>query len=186
MEYPRDLELVVAFGDSVDPESGRDDLGSPARLGHWLAVHGFPQSTGDPSSAELDLAVQLRTALRNELQARHDSDETGIRRARAHLESLAARIPLRASFSGHTAQLVSVHGGVAEMLANVLSAIVRAEQDGTWRRIKICHEETCGEVFHDRSKNASKTWCSMNVCGNRNKTRSYRDRRRKDTRPAVE
>ncbi|MFI7544479.1 CGNR zinc finger domain-containing protein [Actinoplanes sp. NPDC049599] len=34
----------------------------------------------------------------------------------------------------------------------------------------------CRSVFYDRSKNGSKTWCSMEVCGNRNKTRSYRRR----------
>ncbi|MGZ8667616.1 MAG: CGNR zinc finger domain-containing protein, partial [Solirubrobacterales bacterium] len=28
------------------------------------------------------------------------------------------------------------------------------------------------------SRNRSRTWCSMEVCGNRAKTRSYRHRRR--------
>jgi predicted RNA-binding Zn ribbon-like protein len=32
-------------------------------------------------------------------------------------------------------------------------------------------------AFYDRSKNSSRTWCSMSSCGNRAKTRAYRGRR---------
>jgi predicted RNA-binding Zn ribbon-like protein len=31
-------------------------------------------------------------------------------------------------------------------------------------------------AFHDTSKNQSRQWCSMRVCGNRQKTRAYRRR----------
>jgi predicted RNA-binding Zn ribbon-like protein len=62
----------------------------------------------------------------------------------------------------------------------VLAAMVIAEREGSWHRLKICREDTCQWVFFDRSKNQSKTWCSMRVCGNRNKTRSYRSRQRSE------
>jgi predicted RNA-binding Zn ribbon-like protein len=42
-------------------------------------------------------------------------------------------------------------------------------------RIGVCHEETCKRLFVDRTKNASKTWCSS-TCGTRAKVRSYRMR----------
>lgn len=47
-------------------------------------------------------------------------------------------------------------------------------------RMKICGN--CGWLFLDRSKNRSRTWCDMAVCGNRAKaSRHYR--RRKETMP---
>jgi hypothetical protein len=64
------------------------------------------------------------------------------------------------------------------MLGAVLGAMVLAEREGGWHRLKICREETCRRVFFDKSKNQSKTWCSMQACGNRSKTRTYRDRQR--------
>lgn len=43
-------------------------------------------------------------------------------------------------------------------------------------RLKICGH--CGWLFLDRSKNRSRTWCDMSVCGNREKaSRHYAARR---------
>jgi len=38
----------------------------------------------------------------------------------------------------------------------------------------------CHWSFYDYSPNRSATWCSMQLCGNRKKTRDYRRRRRND------
>ncbi|WP_337266514.1 CGNR zinc finger domain-containing protein [Oryzifoliimicrobium ureilyticus] len=47
-------------------------------------------------------------------------------------------------------------------------------------RIKICGN--CGWLFLDRSKNKSRTWCDMSVCGNRVKaSRHYRRNREDET-----
>lgn len=46
-------------------------------------------------------------------------------------------------------------------------------------RLKICGN--CGWLFFDRSKNRSRTWCDMAVCGNRIKAnRHYRRTRKED------
>jgi predicted RNA-binding Zn ribbon-like protein len=55
---------------------------------------------------------------------------------------------------------------------------VRAQADGTWPRLKACPADACGWAFYDRSRNHSRTWCDMSVCGNRAKARSYRARQR--------
>jgi predicted RNA-binding Zn ribbon-like protein len=39
-------------------------------------------------------------------------------------------------------------------------------------------------VFYDRSRNRSRHWCSMGVCGNRAKTRTYRAKRASGDTPA--
>jgi predicted RNA-binding Zn ribbon-like protein len=45
-------------------------------------------------------------------------------------------------------------------------------------RIKQCPGRDCGWVFLDRTKNGSRRWCEMKVCGNRAKLRRYHHRHR--------
>lgn len=41
-------------------------------------------------------------------------------------------------------------------------------------RLRECASETCGWLFLDFSKNGSRRWCDMRVCGNRRKARRHR------------
>ncbi len=45
-------------------------------------------------------------------------------------------------------------------------------------RLKICGN--CGWLFIDRSKNRSRTWCDMAVCGNRVKANRHYHKRKKE------
>jgi predicted RNA-binding Zn ribbon-like protein len=61
--------------------------------------------------------------------------------------------------------------------AGVAVAVMACTADGTWPRLKVCQATSCRWAFLDTSKNRSRTWCSMRMCGNRTKTRAYRARR---------
>lgn len=45
-------------------------------------------------------------------------------------------------------------------------------------RIRKCESASCVLHFYDTSKNGSRRWCSMNICGNRLKVATYQRRRR--------
>lgn len=45
-------------------------------------------------------------------------------------------------------------------------------------RLRLCADEECGWLFLDRSKNATRRWCDMRVCGNRSKVRRFYERRK--------
>lgn len=176
---PEQLALVEAFANTVDVDEGTDELTSVERFRRWLSAQGCDEPV---AAADLDLAWQLRAALRLELSA-HDAEapppETPTADRpdpRAELDRLAAGLPLRARFTGGGAGLAPTGGGVPGLLAEIVAAMVLAERDGTWSRLKICREDSCRWVFYDRSKNSSKCWCGAS-CGNRNKTRAYRQRR---------
>ena len=48
---------------------------------------------------------------------------------------------------------------------------------GPLERIRECPgQDTCGWLFLDLSKNASRRWCDMRVCGNRAKARRHYER----------
>lgn len=55
--------------------------------------------------------------------------------------------------------------------------------DDTWRKVRICRN--CRWLFLDRSRNASRLWCDMSVCGNRHKARRHYERRKQAEREAV-
>src|SRR5262249_32679661 len=88
----------------------------------------------------------------------------------------AARLALVLDAEGH----VRVEGGdpLDEVVATALAAVL----DGSWRRLKACRN--CHWSFYDYSPNLSATWCSMQLCGNRKKTRAYRARTRAAYPPA--
>ncbi len=170
-QVPASLRLVEAFLNSIDLESGRDDLDSPVRFRGWLVANGHPVAAHTLSLDDLRFAREVRDALRDEVR------EHGAA-AHARLNELAARVALRARFTPDGLWVEPAEGGVHGVLGEVLGAAVVADRDGRWQRLKICRESNCQIAFYDRSKNSSRCWCSMSVCGNRNKTRAYRGRRR--------
>lgn len=65
-----------------------------------------------------------------------------------------------------------------EPLASLAIAWNELTTTGDATRLKRCAEHTCAWAFWDVSKNRSRRWCSMRVCGNRNKSRTYASRKR--------
>ena len=86
------------------------------------------------------------------------------------------RLTLR--FGSDGAELVAAAPDVNGALAALVGIVATSMAEGTWPRMKACREDACGWAFYDRSRNRSSTWCHMSVCGNRAKTRAYRERRR--------
>jgi predicted RNA-binding Zn ribbon-like protein len=58
----------------------------------------------------------------------------------------------------------------------VITAALSFLRDSSWARIKTCPGNNCGWKFLDRSKNRSRRWCDMAVCGNLAKAKQYRAR----------
>jgi hypothetical protein len=61
-------------------------------------------------------------------------------------------------------------------LFELLLIIRAAQEDGTWKRMRVCANPDCRWVFYDRSRNQQGHWCDMAVCGNRLKNRRLRAR----------
>ncbi|MFF5721595.1 CGNR zinc finger domain-containing protein [Streptomyces buecherae] len=70
-------------------------------------------------------------------------------------------------------------------LARVAVAWSELVLAGDAARLKRCAEHECAWVFWDVSKNRSRRWCSMRVCGNRNKARRFAAKRAVVSPPAT-
>jgi predicted RNA-binding Zn ribbon-like protein len=171
---PGHVTLLRQFANTVDMSDGTDVFSDVKGLTEWLRDQGLLEVRDSATEADLRLAVRLRDGLRELMTANADEPGTVGR----SMDQAAAKIPLRLSLEGDVPRLVPAgHAGEAA-LGRVLVAVADAVADQTWQRLKICRADDCQWVFYDASKNRSKTWCAMGVCGNREKTRNYRARRR--------
>lgn len=174
---PAELWLVESFLNSVDVESGEDDLDSLPRFRRWLAAHGRESAGRRAGEEDLTLARKVREVLRDEVRRHHPGVKTPAGHHR-RLNAVAGDIGLRAAFTEEGDVILRPAAtGVVGMLGEILATVVTAGTAGTWERLKLCSADDCQYVYFDASKNASRRWCSMAVCGNRSKTRAYRRRR---------
>jgi predicted RNA-binding Zn ribbon-like protein len=171
---PGRLELVRTFVNTRDVEDGIEDLATPVAARRWLRRHDLPDRA-PADERELRRLTELREALRELLHANNGGPVS--RRALDHLRAEAARVPLVVRFDGvEDSALVPAGAGLDAVVGELVGIVHEAIADGTWTRLKACRSETCEWAFYDRSRNRSGTWCSMAVCGNREKARSYRHR----------
>ncbi|MEU3959174.1 CGNR zinc finger domain-containing protein [Streptomyces buecherae] len=89
--------------------------------------------------------------------------------------------PEAASVGGAGVGLVLVPAPGLSPVRRGLAAVAVAWSElvlaGDAARLKRCAEHECAWVFWDVSKNRSRRWCSMRVCGNRNKARRFAAKR---------
>ena len=165
--------LIRDFVNTRDVEAGTDRLSSATALADWLCEHGLLDDLARVTEGDRRTAVLLRESLRSALISHHDADEEP---AAPDLDRLARDLPLRLAFPSGGPRLEPTEGGVRGALAAVVAEVQRAVGDGSWPRLKVCPADECAWAFYDSSKNRSRTWCSMRVCGNRAKTRTFRAR----------
>ncbi len=169
---PGELALVQDFINTRDLQ-GADALRDRTHLEHWLQGHDLLKEHHRLSDTDLRHAVSVREALRNLLEA--NDGETAPKDAVETLSRAARSAHLVVHFENDgQAKLAPSAGGVDGAMGDLLAIAFRAMLDGSWRRLKVCRDDTCRWAFYDRSKNRSGSWCLMSVCGNRNKARTYR------------
>ncbi|MEA2365382.1 MAG: hypothetical protein QOI32_894, partial [Thermoleophilaceae bacterium] len=162
---PQPLYLVQRFVNSVDLDSGEDELSSPDALRDWFAERDLMDAGAAVSAADLRRAVEVREGLRAVL--RHNNglplDEDRVER----LDRAVRRAEVRVRFApGHDPELVTEAEGVDGAIARLMAIVAAAVEHGRWERLKACPREECEWAFYDRSKNRSGRWCTMESCGN--------------------
>ena len=170
---PEPLRIVQELVNSVDLEHDVEWLGTPAELQAWLRRRRL-DGAREPTRAEVRRVHAFRDTLRELLIA--NNEQRTAPEAAAALEEAAkrARLTLELDRHGHL-MLTPQAEGVDGALGRILRVVHDAMTEGTWHRLKACRQ--CAWAYYDYSKNRSATWCSMSICGNRTKTRTYRRRR---------
>lgn len=163
---PAHIRLILDVANTVDVEEATDAWATPADLARWLQARTGAAASARVGGPDHKAAVRLRDALRAVIAGREAPD----------FDDAAAHFPLRLGWRDGLPELSPMARTAIGGVAQVLGAIARATAEGTWDRIKICPADSCQVAFFDKSRNRSRAWCSMRVCGNRTKTRTYRAR----------
>ena len=170
-------DLIRDFVNTKEILDGGEALATPAELAGWCAAQGLVTGQARATAADLRHATELREALRQLLLANNGVE---VDRASAFevLDDVAcrARVGLRCCDGAATLQPAAT--GIKGALGSIVAAVHTASVDGSWARLKACRARDCEWAFVDHAKNQSRAWCSMRVCGNRVKARSYRERQR--------
>jgi CGNR zinc finger/Putative stress-induced transcription regulator len=171
---PMPLLRVQGFVNTRDLEDATDLLDLPETARQWLLDAGLLDRPGSLEESELELAREVREALRALLDGARADGCLG------PLEGLAeeGRARLIVGADGAVGLENAGHGELRDGLFELLLIVHRAQDDGSWSRLKVCANPDCRWAFFDRSRNQQGAWCNMASCGNRLKNRELRARRR--------
>jgi predicted RNA-binding Zn ribbon-like protein len=167
-----DLVVVERFLNTLDERTfswhgekrvPADRLTSVAALSAWLEAHDLAAEGQELHPADLAAAIALRAALREALTGGTDGAQA------------LAGFPLRLAPDPAGRLRIAAASGVAG-LDVIVEAVAASVAGGGWSRLKLCFAADCRWAFYDTSRNGGGRWCSMEACGNRNKTRAYRRR----------
>lgn len=167
--------LLVAFVNTADLDEGTEQIGDPEALQAWVE-----EQTGEylppPDEEALARILELRESLRALLRTNNGGEASD--RELSPLREAAERSRYRTSFGPDgELTLVPARADLSGFEARLLLGIERIQAQGAWPRLKACTDDGCRWAFFDNTRNRSRTWCSMEECGNREKTRRYRERK---------
>jgi predicted RNA-binding Zn ribbon-like protein len=156
-----------------------DELTSPRELGAWMSQRGLLFTSAKITPAMFETALQLRASVRcylefDSVERRKNQDAVRSLDKAMHLFPLVAE-----ARNDGTLALRPARGDALAGLSCVVAELYDGSVRGTLDRLKMCAAEECRRVFFDRSKPATRRWCMSTLCGNRIKTRTYRERHRR-------
>jgi predicted RNA-binding Zn ribbon-like protein len=177
---PGPLAVVQGFVNTANRMHDQDELRTSARALTALAMLGLVDEVGHIDEADRHRIIAFREALRHVLLAHH-ADGVDMAPAAESLNTAIGNVAMRPRLSpeGRPTMSPSADGSPADQaIGAVFGAIITADASGIWRRLKACRNGACHWAFYDASRNRSGRWCDMNVCGVRDKMRTYRRRHR--------
>ena len=156
----------------------RDLLPAPAPLAQWLQDAGLVQDPPMPTEEEHRTALALRESIHASVRAVVLQERTRAGDI-ARMNQIAALPVAAPRLAGNTASL-SWHAErpVLSALASIARDAVMVVGTADRRRLKICRHKDCRMLFLDSSPRNSRRWCSMSICGNREKVAAHRRRRK--------
>jgi len=169
------LDLIRDYVNTLDFETGIDRISSPDELAMWFSEQGLVDDLVEPTEQEHADALVLREAIR-ELLLANNGVETDAAAASKTLEEAGRKAHLGVRFEEGRPVLAPESDGARCAIGRIVATVAELAPTDEWKRLKSCRDEHCRVAFYDKSRNRSRAWCSMEVCGNREKARSFRAR----------
>ncbi len=121
-------------------------------------------------------ALALREALYRIFSATAMSATPAVTDIEALNQALAhtpPRTQLRHTDTGYAWQVAKLRPAVSDLLAPVLWSAADLLTNARLARVRRCANDKCLYLFVDDSRNGTRRWCSMSMCGNRAKAHRH-------------
>jgi predicted RNA-binding Zn ribbon-like protein len=156
----------------------RDLLSTPEAAAKWFRLAGCSIPVVQPSAHDLVEALLLREAIYravfavilSEAPNRDDLDRINFT---ASYSLAAPRIDAQSC----GVRWESPHPARACLAEIARDAVMIIGHNGR-QRLKMCDNQSCRMLFVDQSPAKRRRWCAMSLCGNREKIRTHRRRKR--------
>ncbi|HEX2890104.1 CGNR zinc finger domain-containing protein [Vineibacter terrae] len=121
-------------------------------------------------------ALALREALYRIFSATSQAaqpSETDLDALNRALARTPSRAHLRHTDTGYAWQVPRLRPAVTDLLAPVLWSAADLLTNSRLARVRRCANDKCLFLFVDDSRNGTRRWCSMSMCGNRAKAHRH-------------
>ena len=146
-------------------------------LARWIVETGMVQTAPAVSSSQLGAGRALREAI-NRLARPGLEPEPG---DRDEVNRWAARAPIAPQLTAQGKLAWIAAPPVEAMFAAIARDAVDLLTGPLAARIRECSAPDCALLFVDASRPGRRRWCSTEACGNRTRTKAYRQRRKERT-----
>jgi predicted RNA-binding Zn ribbon-like protein len=184
---PDELANLYDFANTLDvrhfthhgvPHPQGDELTNARELAAWMSQRGLSSAGAKITPAMLATALELRALVRDYLQCDPLERSRNKDAARALNRTLKLFPMIVAAGDDGGMVLRTAREDALAGLSPIVAELYDGSRNGTLARLKMCASDECRRVFFDRSKPSTRRWCMSSLCGNRMKTRSYRERQR--------
>jgi len=151
-------DLLVRFLNTLDVEAGTDAMATLDGWSSWLCAQDLDGCFGPQDAEALERARELRGDLR------------ALASGERHAQGRQVDVQVALTADGKVELSAPTAAGFLAAAAAKVAIEERID------RVKICPADDCRWAFYDSSRNRSRQWCSMKVCGNRAKARAHRQR----------
>jgi predicted RNA-binding Zn ribbon-like protein len=187
-QVPDALANVYDFANTLDlrhfthhgvQHEQAEELGNAAALSDWMKARSLAPRGATPTQKGFEQALRMRGAIRDYLKC-----EPAERHSKAALidplNKALEPFQLRVAFGKEGSRLQPMQQDGQAGLSALAAELYDAASNGTLDRLKMCAADECQRVFFDRSKPGTRRWCQSVLCGNREKTRAYRERQKRE------
>ena len=168
------LAIDLVNTEVVAPQGRTDLLSDPRSLKKWFSEAGCGKNIGC-SQDDLEAVIDLRAAIRHILELILQNKAIAAADL-SQVNDLSNRLVRNLVADKNAFKFEVKLASVDDARALISLTLCELLASTRLKSLRKCASEKCILFFVDTSKNQHRQWCSMEVCGNREKVKSFYER----------
>ncbi|MCM2676720.1 CGNR zinc finger domain-containing protein [Alkalicoccobacillus plakortidis] len=149
----------------------------------WANFIGLSVESNTRSTLSLTELIQLREAMyRITFHAVNQTiaDKEDMRVLNKWIKKAQEQVEILLRQDGVFSKQLTMSDGLTKVAFTVVLSFSELIMSDLFQKVKQCNSDRCEWFFIDHTKNKSKQWCTMKICGNREKAKRFYQSSRKE------